>query len=464
MAVIALLCLAQFVVVLDVTIVAVALPAIQDDLGFSAAGLQWVITSYTICFAALLTAFGRAADLWGRRRFFALGLGLFSVASLGCGLAGDAVVLVAMRALQGAGAAALSASALALLTAAFPEGGARERAVAAWTAAAAGGGASGWVLGGALTQGLGWEWVFFVNVPIGAAGLLLAPWVLRESRDAAAARRLDLAGAATLALGLGTLVLGLTSIERHGLTGAAALGPLAAAVILLVLFWLRERSARDPLLSLADLGRPGFTPAFTAAAFLTATTTPAMFLAMLLQQRVLDFSPAAAGLGSAPLNLAVIAGSAAGPAIVRRVGPRRCMSAGLAAVAVAALVLAAVDAGSAYPQLGAAFVVMGFGLGSASVASTALGTAALAPERQGLAAGLLGTAAQLGTVLGLATLVPLAAARAEATGDLAGGYSWGELGAAVAALVAAAGLLLAARARGYTRERPGLPLHGTEDA
>jgi EmrB/QacA subfamily drug resistance transporter len=449
--VLVLLCSAQFVVVLDVTIVAVTLPTLQRELGFAAPDLQWVITSYTLCFAALLTVAGRAADLWGRRRLFAAGLALFGAASMGCALAERAELLVLMRALQGCGAAALSAAALALLTAAFPTGGERERAVAAWTAAAAGGGASGWVLGGVMTERLGWESVFLVNVPIALVALAAAPVVLRESRDRVASRRLDLLGALLLAAGLAALVLGLTRAER-GWASAATLGPLGAAAVLLLAFWRHERSTRSPLLPPADLRRPGFTRACAAGLLLTATTTPAMFLAVLLQQNVLGYSPAQAGLGSAPFNVAVIAGSAAGPALARLAGARRAMAGGLGGVALGACVLAAAGGGSGYAQLVAAFALMGASLGCASVASTALGTQALAADRQGLAAGLLGTAAQVGTVLGLAAFIPFAAAQAGETGDLATGYAWGQGGVALAAIAGAALLGLASRPWGYTRQ------------
>jgi EmrB/QacA subfamily drug resistance transporter len=446
-----LLCSAQFVVVLDVTIVAVALPTLQRELGFAAPDLQWVVTSYTLCFAALLTVAGRAADLWGRRRLFGAGLGLFAAASLGCALSERAELLVAMRAVQGCGAAALSAAALALLTATFPSGGGRERAVACWTAAAAGGGASGWVLGGAITERLGWESIFLVNVPVGLLALAAAPALLRESRDEAASRRLDLLGALTLAAGLAALVFGFTRAQRSGWSSPDALVPLGAAAALLVAFWRHESSAEAPLLPLADLRRPGLASACAAALFLTATTTPAMFLAVLLQQHVLGYSPAQAGLGSAPFNVAVIAGSAAGPALARLAGPRGAMAGGLAGVGAGACVLAATGAGSGYAQLLVAFALMGASLGCASVASTALGTAALATDRQGLAAGLLGTAAQVGTVLGLAAFIPLAAARSATTGDLAEGYAWAQAGVALAALAAVALLCLASRPWGYTQ-------------
>ena len=212
----ALLCVAQFVVVLDVTIVAIALPAIGDDLGVSPTGLQWVLSAYTLTFGGLLMLAGRAADLSGRRRAFRAGLTLFAAASLACALAPTAAALVAARAVQGAGAALVAPAALALLVATEPEGAARTRALAVWTAAAAGGGASGWVLGGAISGGLGWEWVFAVNVPVGLAGAALAGRLLPESRERGAAR-LDVPGALALTAGVGAVLLGLSRGETEGL-------------------------------------------------------------------------------------------------------------------------------------------------------------------------------------------------------------------------------------------------------
>src|SRR3954447_26538188 len=219
----ALLCIAQFVVVLDVTIVAIALPAIGDALDMEPGDLQWVLSAYTLTFGGGLLLAGRAADLYGRRRVFRLGLVAFALASLGCALAPSAGALVAARAVQGAGAAVVAPSALALLVALEPDGPRRSRALAWWTAAAAGGGASGWVRGGAISGGLGWEWVFGVNVPIGLAGAAAAGRVLPESREAAAPR-LDLAGAATLTLGVAALLFGLSRVQPDGMAALTSSG------------------------------------------------------------------------------------------------------------------------------------------------------------------------------------------------------------------------------------------------
>ena len=425
MPVLAVLCAAQFVVVLDVTIVAVALPAIQRDLGFSAAGLQWVVTAYTLVFAGLLIAAGRAADLHGRRRAFMAGLGLFAGASLACGLARAPGVLVAARAVQGLGAAAVAPAALATITATVPDGPARQRALGVWTAAAAGGGAAGWLLGGVLTEHVGWPAVFLVNVPIGALGVALAPVVVPETCGPAKRASLDVPGALTVTGALALLVLGLTAPAP----GVAA-GALAAALALLVAFARIEAGAADPLLPPRLLRCARLTAANLVAAALTAATTPPLFLCVLELQHRLGASPTRTGLLFVPVNLAVIAGSLLGPRAVRAAGARAAMAAGLGLVAAGALWLLGGGGGSLARFL-PAFAAMGLGLGCASVGSTAMGTAAAGPAREGVASGLLTTAAQVGTVVGLAALVGLATAAGERAAFVA------------AALVAGAGALAA---------------------
>src|ERR687894_3090160 len=212
----ALLCVAQFVDVLDVNAVIVALHSIGEDLGFSQAGLQWVVSAYVLCFAGFLLLSGRVADLWGRRKTFVAGLALFTAASLCCGLSVSPEMLVVSRAIQGLGAATTAPAALSIITTIFAEGRERDRAVATWTAVAAGGGAAGLLLGGLITDVLGWEWIFFVNVPLGAAGIALSYVLLPESRDFSASRGLDLLGAGTVTAGLGVFFLGGSPNEKGG--------------------------------------------------------------------------------------------------------------------------------------------------------------------------------------------------------------------------------------------------------
>jgi MFS family permease len=447
--IVALLCSAQFIVVLDLTIVAIALPAMQRDFGLSTTTLSWVITAYPLTFGGCLLVAGRLADRVGRRRAFVNGLGVFGLASLACGLAPGAAALLAARAIQGVGAALIAPSALALLTTARPEGRARARALGWWTAAAAGGGASGWVLGGVLSGLLDWRWVFLVNIPMCAGAVSLAPRVLTEWRDPSPTRP-DLAGAALVTTGLASLVFALTSAEARGPAAGETLGALAAAVGLLAAFARVEARAPDPILGGALLRRPGVVEPNVVAAVLTATTSPAMFFCILYAQDVRKLGPIDAGLLFPPFNLSVIAGSLAGPRVVAALGERRAMTAGLLAVATGGLALLAIAPDAAVlPSLLGGFVLLGSGLGVASVASTSRGTAALDGADQGLASGLLTASAQLGAALGVAVIVPLAAARTTALG---GGPSAQvasyELGfVVVAALAAITALVVGVRTR-----------------
>jgi EmrB/QacA subfamily drug resistance transporter len=403
-------------VVLDATIVAIALPEIQSDLGFSQAGLQWVISAYTLVFGGFLLLAGRAADLWGRRRLFMVGLAVFTGASLACGLATSPLTLVLGRIAQGLGAALVAPSALSSLTSAFPEGEGRGRALGVWTAAAAGGGATGWLLGGLLTGSLGWEWVFFVNLPVGLAGMALAPLLISESRDETAPPRLDVAGALSVTAGLTLLVYGITRVQEAGLAARVTLVSLASSVVLLVVFVAVEGWVRHPLVPLGVFRSRPLLGANLVALALTASTTPPMLLCTLYVQQVLGYPPAEAGLVFPPVNLAVIVGSLLGPRLVARAGPRITMVCGLLAIAAGAACFVGISPqGDAYLlYLIPGFVLLGSGLGCASVASTASGTAAADGGLQGLASGLLNSAAQIGTVLGLAVLIPLSAARSEA--------------------------------------------------
>jgi MFS family permease len=442
---VAVLCVAQFVVVLDATIVAIALPAMQEDLGLGTAGLAWVITAYTLVFGGCLLSAGRLADRAGRRRIFVAGLLLFAAASGFCGAATSGAALLAGRAAQGLGAALVAPSALALLTDVRPEGAARARALAWWTAAAAGGGASGWVLGGVLSGLLGWRWVFLINLPVCLLTAALAPRALPERRDATPAPA-DLPGALLATAALTLLVLALS-------TGTPALLPVAAA--LAAAFVAVERRAPDPLLHLPTIRRPRVATPNLVALTLTATTTPPMLLCTLHAQDVLGLDPATAGLLFPPFNLAVVAGSLAGPRVAGALGRDGAMAAGLAGVAAGALALRGIDArDTALPALMTGFAVMGAGLGVASVASTALGTEALDAERQGVASGLIATSAQVGTALGLALIVPLAATAGRAT-DAASvdGYRIGFTVAAAIAGTAALAVALNAR-RAASRDSP----------
>lgn len=409
----ALLCVAQFVDVLDINVVIVALPSIQRDLDFSDEDLQWVVSAYVLLFAGFLLLAGRMADLFGRRRMFMVGLGLFAGASLVCGLAESPAVLLVGRAAQGLGASITAPAALSIITTTFPEGSERNRALGVWTAVAAAGGAFGLVLGGVITDGLGWEWVFLVNVPIGILGVALAPWLLSESRDLAASRRLDLAGAVTITGGLILLVYGFTRAEEAGFGSASTLATLALSAACVIGFVVIESRVADPLVPLGVFRSRALVGASLVAFTLTAATAPVGVLATIYLQRVLDYSAAFSGLAGLPFSLCVIAGAALGAGLAGSIGVRFTMISGLLTIASANLLLAGISAegGLVYVLVSAA--LSGFGIGCASVASTATGTSALGGGEQGLASGLLNSFAQIGTALGLAALVTVAAARTD---------------------------------------------------
>jgi MFS family permease len=408
-AAITLLCAAQFVVVLDGTIVAVALPSIGRELGFSGTNLPWVVSAFALVFGGFMMLLGRAADLVGPRRVLVAGFAVFGVASLACGIAQAPWQLVAGRAVQGLGAAAVSPAALALLTAMVPAGAARTRALGLWTAAAAGGGALGWVLGGLIAAGPGWPWVFLVNVVPCALAIALALRLLPPGGGRGARGPLDVAGAFAATAGLALLVLGLTRAEQASPGALTAWGSLAASAALLTAFAAIERRAADPLLPPGTLGEPRLAGSLLASLAITTASTGPLFVCLLYLQGAGGLGAAVTGLLYAPFNVSVIAGSAAGARAHERRGAVAGVGAGLLSLAAGGASLIAV------PGLGAAaalpaFALMGLGVGCAAVAATEAGTATAGEAREGLVSGLLNTAAQLGNALGVSAFVVLAAA------------------------------------------------------
>lgn len=442
----ALLCLAQFMVVLDVQVVVIALPAIQREFAISQTNLQWVVNAYVLLFGGLLMFAGRAADLFGRRRFFIGGLLLFALASLGCGLARSEAWLIAARALQGLGAACISPAALAQLTSIFPAGPERNRALGWWGAAAPLGGVSGLLLGGFLTNGPGWPWVFFINVPLGVLGALLSPRVLQESRAPSAAR-LDIGGALTGTIGLAAFIYGLTQVQAVGIGAPQTLGALALASLLA--FVVIERRVHDPLVPFSIFRSRTLTGAMLVSLLLTFLTSPPSFFATLYLQQIVGTSPFLTGLAFLPESLSIAAFSMLGARLTTRLGTRWSMMVGMSALILSLLLLAQLSVKDGYwHALLPGFVVLGFGLGVASVAATSAGMAQVNAAEQGLVAGLLNTAAQLGTVLGLALLDIIAASSTailKSSGDteataLIAGFRWAFF---VSAGVAVVGVLVA---------------------
>ncbi len=439
---IAVACVAQFVVVLDATIVTTALPVVRESLGFTGGGLHWVITAYTLAFGDFLIPGGRLADLAGPRRVFLLGLGLFILASVSCALAWAPAALVGARIVQGLGAALLSPAALAMLSALSDHGAERRRAVGWWTAAAATGGASGWVLGGVLTESIGWRAVFWVNLPIGLVALIGVLRIVIPGGDRTRVRRLDLIGAVGVTGTLALLIYGMTGIGERGLSAVTSWAPMLISAGALVLLTRHERRIADPLVPPALLrSRPVAGGILTALA-ITATTSPVMFLCTLYVQQELRLSPTRASLLFPVFNLAVVGGSIMAPNLLRRLGPRTTLLGGFATMGVGCAVLVAIPQdGRPIAYLLVAFALMGVGLGAASVASTQTGTEAVDVDQHGVVAGALTSAAQVGTALGLA-FTPLAI-------SAAGGpnYQAGFIGTVVVA-VAGLGFSLLVPARG----------------
>src|SRR5918998_3425273 len=443
----ALLCVAQFVDVLDINAVIVALPSIGRELGFSRGDLQWVITAYVLFFGGFLLLAGRLADLLGRRRMFVGGLALFTLSSLGGGMAGSPAVLLVARAAQGLGAAIVAPAALAIISTTFREGSERNLAMGVWTAVAAGGGAAGLVLGGLITDLLGWEWIFFVNVPLGVAGIALSYILLREDHGVEASRRPDLLGAITITAGLVILVYGLTRAEDAGFGSLLTLGSLGLAASLIATFVLVERSIADPLVPLGIFRTRDLTGSALVAFTNTAVTAPVGVLAVVYLQEVLAYSPTFAGFAGLPFSLSVIAGSFLGSRLTGRFGSRLTMACGLIGICAATLVAVGISAESGLWYVLSNATLSGLALGCSAVASTTRGTSVVREEERGLVSGLLNSSAQIGTAVGLALLFKLAAAHAEAIASaeptaraLVEGY---RLAFFVGAGLAAAGALVA---------------------
>ncbi|GAB3420427.1 MFS transporter [Flindersiella endophytica] len=429
--VVGVLCVAQFVVVLDVTVVATALPAIGGDLGFAAARVTWVITAYTVALAGLLILGGRIADLIGAGRAFRAGLMLFGAASMVCAVASTPGTIVAARVAQGAGAALLSPAALAALSEHLGDA-ARRVALGWWTAAGAVGGGSGWVLGGLLTELAGWRWVFAVNLPVAVVAFLVSRRLLGNGRPPRSGP-LDVAGAVwiTLAIGAGTLGLSRLAEDVTGWTGWAA---VVLAAVALAGFVRVERRARAPLVPGGLIRTPGVVGGNLTAAALTGSTTPAMLAVVLYVQDTLRLPPLRGAVLFPAFNLAVIGGSLLAPSVLERAGERGALVAGFCGVLAGIGTLLTLPASGlpAMTLLGA-FSLLGAGLGTASVASTTVGSIEVTAAERGVAAGLLNSTAQLGTALGLAVATPLVASAAPMTGY--------RLGFVAAAAIAVAGLV-----------------------
>ncbi|WP_328463561.1 MFS transporter [Streptomyces sp. NBC_00448] len=416
-AVLAAVCAGQFLVVLDVSVVNVALPSMRTALHLSDSGQQWVVNAYALTFAGFLLLGGRAADLFGRKRTFLVGLGLFTAASLAGGLAQDSWMLISARAVQGLGAAVLAPTTLSILTTSFPEGSERTRAIGTWTAVGAGGGAAGGLVGGLLTDYLSWRWVLLVNVPVGALVLVGAALCLTESR-ADRARRLDIPGAVLVTAGVAGLAYGIAQSESHGWASTRSLLPLIAGAVLLAAFTLVEARTAAPLMPLRLFRVRSVSAANTVLLGCGAATFGTWYFLSLYMQNVLHYSPVRAGVSFLPHTVAIIIGSKLAPRLMGRVDARLVGAAGgvLSAAGLAWQSTLTVHGGFAGTILGPGMVTM-FGAGLLMTPIAAAATSGVAMSEQGIVSGLLNTSRQLGGALGLTILATAAADRASTRGS-----------------------------------------------
>ena len=404
--------LAQFMVVLDATIVNVALPSIQRGLSFSPENLQWVVNAYTLAFGGFLLLGGRAADLFGRRRLFLAGVALFSVASLINGFAGSAGVLIAGRALQGLGGALVAPAALSIITTTFAEGRERTRALSVWSAVAIGGGAVGLLLGGVLTDLLSWQWVFFVNVPVGVVALILSARYVPESRAPGMHRAIDFGGAVTITAGLLVLVYAIVNVQSAGWFSARTLGLEAVALTLLAAFVVIELRHRSPLIRLSIFRMRSLAGADLVMLLVAAGMFAMFFFASIYVQEVLGFSPLRAGLAFLPVTAGIVLGAGLSQQLIARFGVRAVAMSGMSLAAVGLLVLSRVPVDGTYlGNLLPGLMTMSLGMGLTFVPITLIATTNVDAADAGLASGLLNTAQQVGGALGLAVLATFAANR-----------------------------------------------------
>lgn len=405
-----LICFAQFMVVLDATVVNVALPSIQNDLGLSEANLQWIVNAYTLVFGGFLLLGGRAGDLLGRKRLFLGGLVVFTLASLLDGLAVSSGMLIGSRALQGLGAAFISPAALAIISTTFKEGADRAKALGVWAAIAIGGSAVGLVLGGALTQTLSWPWIFFINVPVGVAVFLFSLRLVPESKDEAAHRSFDIAGAVSVTGGLMALVYAIVTAQRDGWGSAQAIGTFVVAAALLVGFVFIELRATAPLVRLSIFRIRSLTTA-NVVMFLVASGLFAMFFFNSLYiQRVLGFGPLKAGLAFLPFTAGIILSAGFASNFAPRIGVRPIAIGGMIVTSIGMLLLTRLPVhGSYVADVLPSLVVTSLGLGCVFLPLTLVATTGLENEDQGLASGLFNTSQQVGGALGLAILSTFAA-------------------------------------------------------
>jgi EmrB/QacA subfamily drug resistance transporter len=409
----ALLCVVQFMVILDLAIVNVALPSIKLDLGFSQGDLQWVISAYALVFGGFLLLGGRAADMLGRRRIFLGGIAVFTVASLLAGLAWSEASLIGARSFQGLGAAIITPAALSILSTTFAEGRERNIALGAWGAVGGFGAVAGVLLGGVLTDALSWEWIFFVNIPVGVLGFALAPLLLKESRDANVTR-FDVPGAVLVTSGLSSLVYAITQAGQKGWLAGETLGVFAGSLALLGAFVAWELHHPEPLMRFGILQTRTVSGA-NVAGFILGTALFSMFLMLTLyMQQVLGYSAMKTGLAYLAVAGTAIIWSGVAAQLVTRVGVKPVLVVGMAMLTVGLLFFTQVSVGGSYlGDLMPGFLIIGVGIGFSFVPISIAALAGVTASEAGLASGLINTSQQIGGALGIAALSTIATSGAE---------------------------------------------------
>jgi EmrB/QacA subfamily drug resistance transporter len=430
--ILALACFAQFMVVLDVSVVNVALPAIGRGLHFSPTGLQWVVNAYVLTFAGFLLLGGRAADLFGRRRVYVFGLAVFAGASLVGGFATDAAWLTAARAVQGVGGAFLSPATLTVLLTTFPQGPRLTRALGLWAATGGAGGAAGVFLGGLLTAELSWRWILFINVPLGAAAIAVAVAYLTEWRNERATRRLDIGGAVTVTAGLATVVYGIVSSDQYGWGSARTLVALAVGVALLAVFAVIQTRVEAPLVPFRLFRSRSVTGANLVMLSMGGAFFAMWYFLSLYLQEVHHFAPLRTGVAFLPWTLSIVVGSQVSARLLGRLGPRVLLIASSVVAAAGFFWLSRIQPTSGYaePVFGGALLTS-FALGLLFTPVATAATAGVDRSESGLASGALNTSRQVGGSLGLAVLATVASSRtaslahgrAPSLADLSSGYS-----------------------------------------
>jgi EmrB/QacA subfamily drug resistance transporter len=410
----ALLCGAFFMVILDATIVLVALPAIQADIGFSEQGLQWVLSAYALTYGGLLLLGGRAADLLGRRRLFMAGVLLFTAASLMCGLAWSPAALLAARVVQGLGAAIMTPTALSIIATTFPDGSERNKALGIWGALGGIGATAAWLIGGLLVDGPGWEWIFFINIPFGLAALALSPVLLRESRGALTRRSYDPAGALTITGALVVLVYALVEAPDVGWGDVQTILLFAGSAVLLAAFALIESRHRAPLVPLRFLRSRTLVGANAVMLLSGAVAFGMPFILTLYGQQVLGYSAVEFGVGSVVLAGGATVGAIVAQGAVLKVGFRSLAATGMVLMGAGSLLLTQVSVGGSYfGDIFFGLLVFGPGVGLAFVPATVAALSGVAEHESGLASGLNNTAFQIGGALGVAIITTVAVSRSE---------------------------------------------------